>query len=103
MLTYNVILELYQYLIKAQDWHLSPESASILPRESVASQGDRMNTKELNAFTARWLMALKTAQADGDHKTACIIVNALAKAHGIPASYPPRSATSGLVCNWRGT
>ena|ERR1700694_1900960 len=61
MLTYNVILELYQYLIKAQDWHLSPESASILPRESVASQGDRMNTKELNAFTARWLMALKTS------------------------------------------
>jgi hypothetical protein len=49
-----------------------------------------MNTKELNDFTARWLMALKTAQADGDRKTARIIVDALAKAHGISASYPAR-------------
>jgi hypothetical protein len=49
-----------------------------------------MTIRERDAFTARWLLALKTAQADGDHKTARIIVDALAKAHGIPASYPAR-------------
>lgn len=49
-----------------------------------------MTLKERDDFTARWLMALKTAQAHGDHKNAQIIVDALAKAHGIPASYPPR-------------
>jgi hypothetical protein len=43
-----------------------------------------------DAFTARWLLALKTAQADGDHKTARIIVDALARAHGISANYPAR-------------
>jgi len=46
-----------------------------------------MTSKELTSFTARWLMALKTALADGDHKTARIIVDALAKAQGIPARY----------------
>ena len=51
--------------------------------------GHHMKTKELNDFTARCLLALKTAQADGDRKTARIIANALAKAHSIPASYPP--------------
>jgi len=51
--------------------------------------GINMNTKELNAFTARWLMALRTAQADGNRKTVRIIVDALARAHEIPAAYPP--------------
>jgi hypothetical protein len=43
-----------------------------------------------DAFTGRCLLALKTAQADGDHKTARIVVDAIGKAHGIPASYPAR-------------
>lgn len=49
-----------------------------------------MTAPQLNDFTARWLMALKTSQADGDHKRARVIIDALAKAHGIPANYPPR-------------
>jgi hypothetical protein len=49
-----------------------------------------MTAKQLNDFTARWLMALKTSQADSDHRHVRIIVDALAKAHGIPANYPPR-------------
>jgi hypothetical protein len=36
------------------------------------------------------LLVLKTAQADGDNKTARVVIDALAKAHGIPASYPAR-------------
>jgi hypothetical protein len=43
-----------------------------------------------NTFTTRWLMALKTSQADGDSKHVRIIIDALAKADGIPANYPPR-------------
>jgi hypothetical protein len=35
-------------------------------------------------------MALKTARADGDRKTIRVVLDALAKAHGIPANYPPR-------------
>jgi hypothetical protein len=31
-----------------------------------------------------------TAQADGDRKTVRVVLDPLAKAHGIPASYPPR-------------
>lgn len=49
-----------------------------------------MTIKERDAFTARWLMALKTAQADGNRKNVRIIIDALAKAHGISANCPPR-------------
>jgi len=49
-----------------------------------------MTLKERDAFTTRWLMALKTSQADGDSKNVRTIIDALAKAHGIPANYPPR-------------
>ncbi|MEH2484362.1 hypothetical protein [Bradyrhizobium sp. AZCC 2230] len=49
-----------------------------------------MTAKQLHEFTARWLMALKTAQADDNRKNVRIIIDALAKAHGIPANYPPR-------------
>lgn len=48
-----------------------------------------MTAKQLNDFTCRSLMALKTAQADGDHKNVRII-DALVRAHGIPANYPSR-------------
>lgn len=50
-----------------------------------------MTIKEIedrDAFAARWLMALKTSQADGDHKRVRIITDALAKAHELE-SYPP--------------
>lgn len=47
-----------------------------------------MTIKERDAFTCRWLMALKTSQANGDSKNVRIIIDALAKAHGIPADYP---------------
>jgi hypothetical protein len=46
-----------------------------------------MTLQERDAFTARWLMALKTSQADGDHKNVRTIIDALAKAHGIPVNY----------------
>jgi hypothetical protein len=49
-----------------------------------------MTLQERDAFTTRWLMALKTSQADGDSRNVRIIIDALAKAHGIPANYPPR-------------
>jgi hypothetical protein len=49
-----------------------------------------MTLQERDAFTTRWLMALKTSQADGNSKNVRIIIDALAKAHGIPAAYPPR-------------
>ncbi|WP_262048460.1 hypothetical protein [Bradyrhizobium sp. Bra78] len=49
-----------------------------------------MSAQQLNDFTVRWLMALKTSQADGDHKRVRIIIDALAKAHGIPVNYGPR-------------
>lgn len=48
-----------------------------------------MTAKQLNDFTARWLMALKTSQADGDDEAARIIIEALAKAHDLE-NYPPR-------------
>lgn len=47
-----------------------------------------MTVQERDAFTTRWLIALKTSQADGDGKTMRIIIDALAKAHRIPANYP---------------
>lgn len=49
-----------------------------------------MTAKQLNDFTARWLMALKTPQTDGDRKNVRIIIDALTRAHGIPANYRPR-------------
>ncbi|MCC8954111.1 hypothetical protein H8B02_11755 [Bradyrhizobium sp. Pear77] len=49
-----------------------------------------MTIQERDAFTARWLMALKISQADGDTRRVRIIIDALAKAHGIPANYPLR-------------
>jgi hypothetical protein len=49
-----------------------------------------MTLQERDAFTARWLMALKTSQADGDGKKFRIIIDALAKAHGFRANYAPR-------------
>jgi hypothetical protein len=49
-----------------------------------------MTARQLNEFTTCWLMALKTSQANGDNKNVRIIIDALAKAHGIPANYPPR-------------
>ena len=49
-----------------------------------------MTLQERDAFTTRWLMALKTSQADGDAEHVRIIIDALARAHGIAANYPPR-------------
>lgn len=49
-----------------------------------------MTAIELNDFSARWLLALKTARADGNRKNVRIIIDALAKVHGISANYPPR-------------
>jgi hypothetical protein len=42
-----------------------------------------MTLKERDAFTARCLMILKTAQADGSGKTVRVVIDALAKAHGV--------------------
>ncbi len=47
-----------------------------------------MTIKERDAFTGRCLLVLATARADKDHKTVRTVLDALAKAHGIPASYP---------------
>jgi hypothetical protein len=49
-----------------------------------------MTIKERAAFTARCLLVLKTAHSDGNSKTVRVVIDALAKAHGIPASYPAR-------------
>jgi hypothetical protein len=48
-----------------------------------------MKTKELNEFTQRMLLALKTAQHDRDRDAMGTIIDTLAQAHGIPATYPP--------------
>jgi hypothetical protein len=45
--------------------------------------------RDRDEFTTRWLMALKTSQADGDRKSVRIIIDMLAKEHGIPVDYPP--------------
>ena len=42
-----------------------------------------MTAKQLNQFTARCLMILKTAQTDGNSKTVRVVIDALAKAHGV--------------------
>lgn len=55
-----------------------------------------MTAKQLSDFTAPWLVALKTSQADGDNKNVQIIIDALAKAHGTPANYPPRCPSNGF-------
>ena len=50
-----------------------------------------MTVKERDAFTGRCLMILAPARADGDRKTVRVVLDALARAHGInPATYPPR-------------
>jgi hypothetical protein len=49
-----------------------------------------MTAKQLNDYTAGWLMALKTSQAAGDSKNARTIIDELARAHGIPANYQAR-------------
>jgi hypothetical protein len=46
--------------------------------------------KELNDFTMRMLLALKTAQMDDDRETMRTIIDSLGEAHGIPATYPPQ-------------
>jgi hypothetical protein len=46
-----------------------------------------MKSKKLNDFTKRMLLALKTAQMDGDRDVERQLIDALVKAHGIPASY----------------
>ena len=51
-----------------------------------------MTTKEIkdrDAFTTRCLMSIATARADGDRKTARVVLAALAKAHGLE-NYPAR-------------
>jgi hypothetical protein len=48
-----------------------------------------MNAEQLKEFTTRQLMALLTARADGDDKSASVIIDALAKAYGLE-NYPPR-------------
>jgi hypothetical protein len=40
-------------------------------------------------FTQRWLMALKTSQADGDRDAMAAIIDALGKQYDIPTNYPP--------------
>ena len=41
--------------------------------------------KERDAFTGRCLMIIATARADGDRKTIRVVLDALAKAHGVRA------------------
>ena len=51
-----------------------------------------MTTKEIrdrDAFTTRCLMSIATARAEGDKKTARVVLAALAKAHGLE-NYPAR-------------
>ena len=46
-----------------------------------------MTVKERDAFTSRCLMIIAIARADGDRKTVRVVLDSLAKAHGIaPAS-----------------
>jgi hypothetical protein len=44
-----------------------------------------MAIKERDAFTTRCLMILATARADKNNKTVRVVLDALVKAHGIPA------------------
>jgi hypothetical protein len=44
--------------------------------------------KDRDAFTTRCLMSLATARADGDTKTARVVLDALTKAHGLE-NHPP--------------
>lgn len=47
-----------------------------------------MTAKQLNDFTARWLDVLNS-QDVGNRRRARIIIDALARAHGVE-NYPPR-------------
>ena len=50
-------------------------------------KGQNMTVKERDAFTSRCLMIIAIARADGDRKTVRVVLDSLAKAHGIaPAS-----------------
>lgn len=49
-----------------------------------------MTIQQRDAFTARCLLVLKTAETDGNRKTIRVVIDTLAKAHAIPASYPAR-------------
>jgi hypothetical protein len=62
----------------------------MLPARMIQDRRYPIALQERDAFTTRWLMALKTSQADGDSKNVRISIDALAKARGIPANYPPR-------------
>lgn len=48
-----------------------------------------MTAEQLKEFTTRQLMALLTARADGDDKTAGVIIDTLTKAYDLE-NYPPR-------------
>jgi hypothetical protein len=42
-----------------------------------------MTIKERDAFTTRCLMIVATARADGDRKSVCVVLDALAKVHSV--------------------
>jgi hypothetical protein len=58
--------------------------------EFSRAMGHHMNIKERDAFTRRCLLVLATALVDGDRKTVRVVLEALASAHRLPASCPPR-------------
>jgi hypothetical protein len=47
-----------------------------------------MTIKERDAFTGRCLLMLATARADGDRKTVRVVLDALARAHGVAPAAP---------------
>lgn len=49
--------------------------------------------KERDAFTTRTLMALATARADGNGRSARVLLDALLREHGL-TNYPPRELRS---------
>jgi hypothetical protein len=57
----------------------------------VGKMGAKMTTKQKAEFTHRMLLALLCAKAERDELDVTIgaLVASLAKAHGIPASFPP--------------
>ncbi len=60
-------------------------SAGVIRRREFITQPGAANYASLNLR-----YGLKTSQADGDSKNLRAIIDALAKAHSIPANYPPR-------------
>jgi hypothetical protein len=47
-----------------------------------------MTIRERDAFAGRCLLVLATARADDDRKTVRVVLDALAKAHGIAPAAP---------------